>query len=583
MRLNMSPPPIIMSRAQTALLIFAIATVYFLAAKFGFLMAFATKQVTAVWPPTGIALVAYLLFGFRVWPGVFIGAFLINVISNEPTLTAIGIAAGNTLAGIGGIMMLRSVVDFNLSLTSVKDILGLAVFGAGVGCVISATNGVAQLALAGIIPWSAYSSVWWVWWMGDTMGVLLVAPLLLTWLADQSLIRNFQKLGEALLLFLCLIFVCEIALSGKVISGDSLFRIEYAVFPLIIWAALRFGQREVALVVFLISGFAIWGAIHDRGPFAIGTLDQRLMLLELFMAVTTMTGLILATAIREQRYAETALKIANADLENRVKERTAQLAITNKELAQKNEEVEAFVYIVSHDLRAPLVNLQGFSRELAISCRDLESKLLNKSLPVEIESAVRAILMEDIPSSLRYITASSTKFERLINALLELSRHGRQTLRSLAIDMDELVSSTLDTLKESIRTRNIHISVTPLPAALGDRSTIDQVFANLIGNAIKYLQPERLGEIEIGGVEEGDMNHYWIRDNGVGIPTSAHGRLFQVFQRFHPKMAEGEGMGLVIVKRIVEKQGGRIWVESTENVGTTFHLTLTATLLNKEN
>jgi len=269
--------------------------------------------------------------------------------------------------------------------------------------------------------------------------------------------------------------------------------------------------------------------------------------------------------------------------------RVAELAETNKELARKSEEVEAFVYIVSHDLRGPLVNLQGFSRELEMSCDELRENLLpilsdatgsdgasSTARRVHAAAATRieAILREEIPGSLRYISASTTKFRRLIDALLELSRYGREAHRPEELDLTAMVSSTLDLMRMSIAASGAQVSVGRMPRVQGDATAIGQVFANLIGNSLKYLQPGRPGKIEIGGEMESGMAHCWVRDNGAGLPAGAQARLFQVFQRFHPQLAQGEGMGLAIVKRIVERHGGKIWAEGEEGVGTTFHFTL---------
>jgi|SRR5579862_243747 len=250
---------------------------------------------------------------------------------------------------------------------------------------------------------------------------------------------------------------------------------------------------------------------------------------------------------------------------------------TQKALAQKNEEVEAFVYIVSHDLRTPLVNLQGFSKELEFSCQKLRERLKGASLPPELAREVQEILDEDLPGSLRFISASTNKFERLINALLDLSRTGRRVFRNDEIDIQALVGTTLDSLKQSVDKTGSRVSLGALPPAWGDMTAIGQVFSNLIANALNYLKDGRPGTIEIGGegIEQG-MNHYWVRDNGVGIPATARDRVFQVFQRFHPDLAPGEGMGLAIIKRIVERHGGKVWVETQEDEGTTFHFTLPA-------
>jgi len=262
--------------------------------------------------------------------------------------------------------------------------------------------------------------------------------------------------------------------------------------------------------------------------------------------------------------------------DDRLRAANRTLGHRTEELARKNEDVEAFVYIVSHDLRAPLVNLQGFSRELQLSCDTLAQRLAGAPLPAETLAAVRDLTEVEIPSSLRFISASTSKFERLINALLQLSRSGRRELRPEALDMNDLVAATLDSLQRSIEESGAEIVVEPLPNALADSTAVGQLLSNLVTNALRYLQPGRPGRIELGGGSENGGNRYYVKDNGVGIPPAAQSRLFQVFQRFRPDLAEGEGIGLATVKRIVDRHGGRIWAESTEGVGTTFFFTLPA-------
>jgi PAS domain S-box-containing protein len=288
----------------------------------------------------------------------------------------------------------------------------------------------------------------------------------------------------------------------------------------------------------------------------------------------------------ERRVAERthALQVANDELvtarvrvleaHNQLELRVSELAKANEELGRKNAEVESFVYVVSHDLRSPLVNLQGFSRELAISCEELRENLSPVLPAMADKTGIERILCEDIPGSLRYISASTSKFERLIDALLELSRHGRHVYRPEELNVRALVEATLDSMRTSIDASGARILVSALPNAHGDATAVGQVMANLIGNAVKYLQPGRPGLIEVGGQTEESMSHYWVRDNGAGLPVSSKARLFQVFQRFHPQLAAGEGMGLAVVKKIVERHGGRIWAEGEEGVGTAFHFTL---------
>jgi PAS domain S-box-containing protein len=245
-------------------------------------------------------------------------------------------------------------------------------------------------------------------------------------------------------------------------------------------------------------------------------------------------------------------------------------------LQRRNEEVEAFVYTVSHDLRTPLVNLQGFSRELQLASDDLRSVLREAQLDEATRTRVDAILDEDIAGALRFIRASTSKFERLILALLGLSRSGRREFHEESLDVAAVVTTTLDELHNSVEGARAVVTVGPLPRAWGDATAVGQVFANLITNALQYLDPARPGRIEIGGASLARQSHYWVRDNGLGIAESAKPRLFQVFQRFRPDRAPGEGMGLAIIKRIVDRHGGKVWAESSEGVGTTFHVTLPA-------
>lgn len=274
---------------------------------------------------------------------------------------------------------------------------------------------------------------------------------------------------------------------------------------------------------------------------------------------------LVANDLTEHKRVERELRDLSAGLERRV-----------QELHSKNEEVEAFVYVVSHDLRAPLVNLQGFARELGDSCARLRTLLKDSPQGGTERAEVDGILDEEIPGALHFIYASSAKFERLIDALLGLSRQGREVYRVAEVDMEELARNTVAVMRRLIVEAGATVEIGDLPAAQGDATALEQVFANLIGNCLKYRCPERLLKLEVGGQLEGEKVHYWVKDNGLGIPEFGKARLFQVFQRLHPDRAPGEGMGLAIAHRIVERHRGRIWAESEEGAGSVFHFSLPA-------
>jgi integral membrane sensor domain MASE1 len=257
-----------------------LAAVYFAAAKLGLTMAFVAEQVTAVWPPTGIALAALLSLGYRVWPGVALGAFLVTASANESFGTAAAIAVGNTLEALLGAWLLRSLVAFDIGLERVNAVLGLVVLAAGVSTLLSATVGATSLCLGGLQPWTAWPAVWSVWWLGDALGDLVVAPLLFTWAGWRPGAWRPGRVFEAGALLLGLA-----ALSLLVFTGPTaLFSFQLlacTVFPFAIWAALRLGQPAATLTTFLASGIAVWGTVRGQGPFAAPTTHVGLIQVQL--------------------------------------------------------------------------------------------------------------------------------------------------------------------------------------------------------------------------------------------------------------------------------------------------------------
>lgn len=303
----------------------------------------------------------------------------------------------------------------------------------------------------------------------------------------------------------------------------------------------------------------------------------------------------------EQRVAERTgeLRAANERLAHRQREleelattlqaqtidltvQTAQLAETNRDLAQKSDENEMFVYSVSHDLRSPLVNLQGFSQELALVSQDLRALLLAEEIPSATRQRALALLDEDMAPSLRFIQAAVSRLGAIIDALLRLSRAGRLEYQWHEVDLVATVGRIVDALHETIEARGAQVTLGDLPPAWGDPTALEQVFANLIGNALAYLSPDRPGQIEVGWVPPGaatrdlgpEFHTYCVRDNGLGIPEHARDKVFQIFQRLHPQVAAGEGLGLALVRRIVERHQGSIWIESVEGAGSAFYVAL---------
>ena len=345
---------------RSAVRMAVVGVAYFAAARFGLSLAFTTKQVTTVWPPTAIALVAMLVWGTRVWPGVLIAAAAANAATYEALPTAVGIAIGNTCTAVLGAVLLTRI-GFEPGFRRVRDVCAFV----AVACVtplVSATNGVANLAAHGMVDWSTYRSVWSVWWVGDTMGILLFAPVLLTWPIRLHSRPTGRRTLEAAALVVGLVLVANTTLTDAVFEPDSPHQL-YAVFPFLIWAALRFGAAASAWAVALVCVFVVWGTVHDRGPFGAGSADHRLAMLELFLAIAALMGMTLAAIMAERDDAQAALRRANGELEQRVSERTRDLERAHAGLAQVIAEnfPNGAIVMFDRDLRLLLVRGEGLN------------------------------------------------------------------------------------------------------------------------------------------------------------------------------------------------------------------------------
>jgi len=246
------------------------------------------------------------------------------------------------------------------------------------------------------------------------------------------------------------------------------------------------------------------------------------------------------------------------ELEEKVEKRTA-------ELKEKSKEAEQFVYQASHDLRSPMVNIKGFT------------SLLEKNLE-KISSAPKeefaTLLDKDIPENINFIKRSISKVDALLEGFSEISKIGRRNTAKTELDINKLIHEVKSNHEILIKEKGATVEIEDLPLCRGDEKQINQIFSNLMGNALKYLCPNRKGLIRIDGKREDGNAIYCVHDNGIGIGTALHNRVFEMFHQIKPNSSEGEGLGLAIVKKIASKHDGNVWVESELDKGSKFFVSL---------
>src|ERR1700731_4633998 len=358
------------SRVVRTSLAIGVLTVVYLAAGHLFLkLAFLHASASPVWPPAGIALAALLLLGYRMWPAIFIGAFLVNATNAGNIATSFCIATGNTLEALCGAWLVNYFAGGTRAFDRAQDVFKFAL-AAAVSALISPTLGVTSLAFGGFADWANFGPIWLTWWLGDTTGDLVVAPLLILWGVAPRARLNRREMFEVILLFVLLAILGEAVFGGWFPISAKNYPISFICGPIVIWTAFRFTQRETATGIFLLSAIAIWGTLHGFGPFSMQTENQSLITLQAWTAVLTITAMALSSAMAEHRRAQATLEQQKSAVE------------------AANRTKDNFLAMLTHELRTPLTPvlaaLDMLEREPG-SSQDVKSALAMARRNVELE------------------------------------------------------------------------------------------------------------------------------------------------------------------------------------------------------
>ncbi len=293
--------------------IICLAIIYHLAARLGLLMANVQPNTSPVWPPTGIAIAALLLFGKKYWPGITLGVIFGFLFNNNALTVTIGLAIGNTLEAVVAVSLLRKFVDFHNSLDRIQDVISLAFFG-GIATSLSASIGVITLLLVGVDIHLYMWTIWFTWWIGDFLGLMVITPLILVWFTHWPINWKSKKFLEGLIVIFLLLIVTSYVFTNQQIEQVAHEAMIYLIFPFIIYAALRFTQLGAVNSVTLVSGIAIYGTVIGSGPLVRGTINESLILLQTFMGVVSLTALTLSATTNQRKKAEEALQNRIEDL-----------------------------------------------------------------------------------------------------------------------------------------------------------------------------------------------------------------------------------------------------------------------------
>ncbi len=514
---------------------------YFIVGKLSLKLAFVHASASPVWPPAGIALAALIVLGYRVWPAIFLGAFLVNVTTAGNIATSLCIATGNTLEAVCGAWLVNRFAGGTRVFDRPQDVFKFAL-AAVASTIVAPTLGVTSLALGAFADWTNYGAIWMTWWLGDTAGDLVVAPFILLWITAPMRRWNRREAVEVGILLLLLIVLGEAVFGGWLPISARNYPVSFICGPVVIWSAFRFTQRETATGIFILSAIAIWGTLHNFGPFVMETENQSLLTLQAWTAVLTITAMALSAAMAERRGVEAALQ----------QQKTA--------VEAANRTKDNFLAMLSHELRTPLTPVLAALDSL-------------ETLPSQ---------SEDSKASLAMIRRNVELESQLIDDLLDLTRIAKDKLQLKfdQIDAHEAITNVAEICKMEAKARKVRIHLNLRAGAnyvTADTAKFQQIIWNLLKNAIKFTNEN--GEIAISSMNPSpQVLSISVRDTGMGIEREMMERIFNPFEQGNQSLHRrfgGLGLGLAISKSLAEAHGGTLVARSDgRDQGSTFVLTM---------
>jgi signal transduction histidine kinase len=517
-----------------------IAGLYAALGRLGLLLDAVGGFATVVWAPSGVAIAAVMLLGYRMAGAVWLGALIANALSGAPVAVAACIGVGNTLEAVLAVSLLRRA-RFRETFDDVMDVLKFAAAAAVLSPIVAATIGVATLYVSGLLPAEQMSLSWRAWWVGDSIGALLVAPAILIWRAHGAGIpRRF--ILEAAAVAVALLAVTSLVFFSGSRDDPASFLKAYLIFPVMLWASMRFEQRGATAAILLVSVVALIGTAQGHGPFAENSLHYSLFGLQTFMGIVAVSFLMLATASAQRTRAERAVALALASA------------------AEANRAKSDFLAAMSHELRTPLNAISGYAQLLSME--------MHGPLTEEQRDAIRRI--ESNQRHLASLLADVLSFTAV--------ETGRLALHPTRVTLSKALQTLPQFVDPDVKRKGVSLHIHPVDDALvvdADPDRLRQILLNLLVNAIKYT--DEGGRVEVEARADRGVIRIDVKDTGIGIPAEQLGRVFEPFfqvDRGHRRRYGGVGLGLTISRDLARAMGGDVVLTSTDGAGTVATLEL---------
>jgi len=654
-----------------------VAIVYFVGAELGLSLASLHENVTPVWPPTGVAIAALLVFGRRVWPGVFLGALAANLLTHLPIGSTIGIATGNTLEAVVACSLLQRSKQWRNSFDSVGEVLTFLVYATVLSPLVSATIGSLSICLGDPNRWADFWYLWLTWWMGDGFGALIVSPLLLSWSASRKI--NREEGPEIASLFVLLIIIVLIVFAGWFPGPIKTYPLAYLSLPCLLWAALRFDQRIVTSALVLMAGVALWGAKHGYGPFVQPSRNATLLLLISFVGTASLMTLLAAAVMMERKKAEAEKSKLGSELElqrrriedivqhvpgivweawgkpgtserrvdfvssyiermlgysaeewlatpgfgltvvhpedrERMATETAAIYASGKggssrfRLLHKDGRevwVEAYSVVVCDESgpigmrgvtmditaavkaeieRTQLLERESHAREQAEEASRLKEEFL-ATVSHELRTPLNAVVgwsrllrsgqldPDGTAHAVEVIERNAAAQRQIIEDLLDVSRiiTGKLRINTQPVDLLLIIHAAIDAVRPAAEAKEIRISThieAPGSIVRADSERLQQVLWNLLANAVKFTPAG--GTVDLYLEQHESLAEIRIEDSGPGVPAEFLPRIFERFSQADGSSTRkhgGLGLGLAIVRHLVELHGGTVSAANREAGG----------------